>query len=566
VLSVLHIENIAIIELADITFDDRLNAMTGETGAGKSIVIDALGALLGARTSRELIRTGCDRAVVSAVFYGVPASAGPLLRELGAEPEEELLISREMFPDGRNVCKVGGRPVTVSQLRELGPYLAQIHGQHDAQSLLADERHIGFLDAFARTDLTAYRAAYGDWKEISRELDALRMDEDEKAKRADALQYRLDEIENAALVPGEEAKLLERRKLLRHAQKITEALDGAYASLYGGEDSQGNVRPGAMELLDGAADALASAQKFSEGLSAVSARLRETRFQLEDVTEELRSKREELEILPGEAEVVESRLDVLYKLKTRFGGAPDELIEKTAEWRRELDGILCSEETVRKLEARLDAARKSVTAEAAKLTLHRKKAAALLEKRLAAELEDLDMSKARFLVEMAAEGPAEAPGPNGADSVRFLLSANPGEPLKPLSKTASGGELSRIMLAIKNTLADGEEAVSLVFDEVDAGVSGRAAQRVAEKLRKVAAHKQVLCVTHLPQIAAMADTHFRIAKGVSGDRTVTSVDRLGYEERVEELARITGGSRITKATRDGAAELIQQAEMWKTDL
>ena len=562
-LSVLHIENIAIVELADITFDDRLNAMTGETGAGKSIVIDALGALLGARTSRELIRTGSDKALVSAVFCNVPDF--PLLRELGAEPGDELLVSREMFPDGRNVCKVAGRPVTVAQLRELGLSLAQIHGQHDAQSLLADERHIGFLDAFARTDIEPYRAAYQAWKDISREIAALRMDEDEKARRVDALQYRLDEVENAALIPGEEAKLLERRKLLRHAQRITEALDSAYAALYGDEE-----RPGAMELFDEAAEALSAAERYSEGLGAFVPRLREVRFQAEEITEELRAKREEMDVLPGEAETVESRLDLLHKLKSRFGAGPDELIEKVAEWRKELDGILFAEESIRKLEVRLAGAEKSVLAEAGKLTLHRKKAAALLEKRLVAELADLDMAKVRFLVEMTppvSETPvAETLGPDGADTVRFLLSANPGEPLKPLSKTASGGELSRIMLAIKNTLADAEEAVTLVFDEVDAGVSGRAAQRVAEKLRKVAAHRQVLCVTHLPQIAAMADTHFRVAKGVSGDRTITTVDRLGYEQRVEELARITGGSRITEATRGGAAELIAQAEAWKKEL
>ncbi|MCL2031125.1 MAG: DNA repair protein RecN [Oscillospiraceae bacterium] len=555
-LSVLRIENIAVIEAADITFDDRLNAMTGETGAGKSIVIDALGALLGARASRELIRAGCDRALVSAVFCGVPASAGPVLRELGAEPQEELLVSRELFPDGRNVCKVAGRLVTVAQLRELGLYLAQIHGQHDAQSLLADERHIGFLDAFARTALTAYRAAYKEWTGITREIGALRMDEDEKARRADALQYRLDEIENAALIPGEEGALLERRNRLRHAQKITGALDAAYAALYGDED-----RPGAIELLDGAAGALAGAERYSEGLGPAALRLREIGFQAEDVTEELRALRGEMDVLPGEAETVESRLELLHKLKSRFGAPPDELLEKAAEWRRELDGILFSGETLRKLEERLAGAGKRLTLEAETLTAARQKAAARMEKRLVAELAELDMAKVRFRVEL---GAAE-PGPDGADTVRFLLSANPGEPLKPLSKTASGGELSRIMLAIKNTLSDGEEAVTLVFDEVDAGVSGRAAQRVAEKLRKVAAHRQVLCVTHLLQIAAMADTHFRVAKGVSGDRTITSVDRLGYEERVEELARITGGSRIAEATRGGAAELLTQAEAWKKE-
>lgn len=550
-LSVLHIENIAVIELADITFDDRLNVLTGETGAGKSIIIDALGALLGARTSRELIRSGCGRALVSAVFYRLPASAEAIVREIGAEWDEEILVSREMFPDGRNVCKVAGHPVTVAQLRELGPHLAQIHGQHDTQSLLSDDRHLGFLDAFARTDAAAYQHAYRAWKQIEREMDALRMDEDEKARRMDTLRYRLQEIEDAQLTPGEEAELLERRKLLRHAQRVIEALDGAYAGLLGGEDAEA----GAIDLLDEAASSLRGAARYGESLGEWADRLAEIRYQAEDIAGELRGKREELELAPEELNGLESRLELLHRLKSKFGSPPDELISKMERWRQELDDITFAEEKLHTLEIKRAAAEQEAVKEAEKLTAHREKAAAALKERMVEELDALDMKRVRFDVEIT----EDKLGTDGADMVRFLLAANPGESLKPLSKTASGGELSRIMLAVKNVLAEADDAVSLVFDEVDSGVSGRAAQRVAEKLRQVAAQRQVLSVTHLPQIAAMADTHFRITKAVSGERTVTTVDRLTHDERVEELARIIGGSQITQATRDGAAELIAQA-------
>lgn len=546
----LHIENIAVIELADITFDDRLNVLTGETGAGKSIIIDALGALLGARTSRELIRSDCDKAMVSAVFYGLPDSAGTLLHEWGVSWEDELLVSREMFPDGRNVCKVGGRPVTVAQLRELGPHLAQIHGQHDTLSLLSEDRHLGFLDAFARTDMTAYQKAYETWKAIEREMDALRIDEDEKVRRLDTLRYRLQEIEDAQLTLGEEAELSERRKLLRNAQRVMETLDEAYMRLQGDEET------GAMELLDGAITALRGAARYSECFDEWAERLAELRYQAEDIAGELRGKREELELAPDELTAIESRLDLLHRLKSKYGVPPDDLIAKAEEWRRELDDITFAEEKLLALEAKRASAHKKAVGEAAKLTAVRTRAAGDLQARMVEELDALDMKKVRFAVEIA----EVKLGPEGADTVRFLLAANPGEPLKPLSKTASGGELSRIMLAVKNVLAETDECVSLVFDEVDSGVSGRAAQRVAEKLRQVATRRQVLSVTHLPQIAAMADTHFRITKEISGERTVTTVERMTYEERVDELARIIGGSTITQATRDGAAELIAQAQ------
>lgn len=531
--------------------------MTGETGAGKSIVIDALGAVLGARTLRELIRSGCARALVSAVFFGVPPSAAACLDALGIEFEKEIIVSREIFSDGRNVCKVNGRPVTVAQLRELGVHLVQIHGQHDTQSLLSEDRHLGILDAFARTDQQPYRAAYEEWKAIGREMDALRMDEDEKARRMDTLQYRIGEIEDAGLVPGEEAELLSRRKLLQNAQKITGALDAAYAGLYGDEDS-----PGAIELLDAAAQALDSISRVSESFLDLAGRASDLRYSAEDISGALREKRGEMELAPDEIAHVETRLDLLYKLKSKFGAPPDELILRAEKWKRELEDIAFAEEKLRALETKHSTAQKSLEEESRKLTKMRTKAAASLEKRVIQELEGLDMGKVRF---SAVIGEAQ-PGTDGADSVSFFLAANPGEPLKPLSKTASGGELSRIMLAMKNASADNDEAVSLVFDEVDAGVSGRAAQRVAEKMFSAAAKRQVLCVTHLPQIAAMADTHFLIAKGVSGERTVTSVTRLEYAERVEELARITGGSQITAATRDGARELIEGAQTWKNTL
>ena len=551
-LSLLHIENIAVIEQADITFEDSLNVLTGETGVGKSIIIYALGSLLGARSSRDLIRSGCPKALVSAVFYNPPSAVKAMLSEIGVEPEDELLISREMSADGRNVCKVGGKPATVAQLRELGQHLIQIHGQHDTQSLLDDEKHLGLLDSYAETDLGAYLERLQEQKAIEREINGLRISEEEKERQIDRLSYRVSEVEKAELVPGEEAELTEQRKRMKFAQRITDALNEAYTALFGTEDESG-----ASALLDTAADALSDGARYAENLGELAARLESLRIETADAAEELRDLRDEFEESPWDADYIESRLDLLHRLKNKLGFSPDELIDQCELWRQELDNIQFASQRLETLEKKREQAAEKTRKEAEKITKHRTQSARKLEKAIVSELADLDMQRVRFQIEI---NPAE-PGQTGADEIRFLLAANVGEPLKPLSSTASGGELSRIMLALKNVLASArEDGISLIFDEVDTGISGRAAQRVAEKLRAVSRRKQVLCVTHLPQIAAMADNHFRIAKGVSGERTVTTVNRLEYAQRVEELARITGGSQITPALLESAAELIAQAQ------
>ncbi len=553
-LSVLHIENVAVIEHADIVFDERCNVLTGETGAGKSIIIDSLGAVLGGRTSRDLIRSGSTKAVVSAVFYNSGKTSNELLSAWDLPISEEISVTREMMSDGRNICKVNGRPITVAQLKELGTHLVQIHGQSDNQSLALEEKHIDFLDAYGQIDVATFLEAYSAQKAIQKEINSLQMDENEKWRKIDMLQYRIEELDEADLQEGEEETLSEQKKLLKNAVKLTDAIETAYACLYGTEDSDG-----ALSLLDISADALKSASSLSESMQKLGDKLLEVKYSADDCAEDLQALRSEIESSPMDINEVEARLDLIYKLRRKYAMNVEELITANEAWKEELDNIRFSGEKLEKLQVKLSAAEKKTASEAEKLTKKRQSSAKKLEAEITKEIHDLDMTKARLSVEVTDTSISSS----GKDNVRFLFSANLGEPLKAISKIASGGELARIMLGIKNVLAQTDDVGTMVFDEVDAGVSGRAAQRVAEKLSDVAKGKQVLCVTHLPQIAAIADTHFRITKGVSGDRTVTTVDCLDYEGRVGEIARITGGSTITKVTSDSAAELIGQAAEYK---
>ena len=506
-LELLHIENIAVIEEADIRFRPGFNALTGETGAGKSIVIDAMGAVLGGRTSRELIRTGAGRAFVSACFSGVPADL-PGLVECGVSPDEngELLLQREIFEDGKNTCRANGRPVTVAQLRRVGGELLNIHGQHDGAQLLDEERHGAYLDRFGRTDepLAAYRQAYGVMADLAAQMAALRMDEAEKARRMDSLRFQIDELERAELVPGEEEELLERRNLLRNGEKYLSALAGADYSLSG--DDEGG---GAVAALRQAEEALSSVRTLGGELAELYKRLEAARCEVYDLAETIRDKREEFDFSPAELDAVESRTDLLYRLKKKYGATVEDCIAYLDKCRTELDAMETADDTLLRLEKRHAQAEKEVLAAGAALTQARQRAAKVLEERIQSELRDLDMRRVRFAIEFTPRDP----GPDGCDAIRFLMSANVGEDLRPIAKIASGGELARIMLALKNVLAEQESVGTLVFDEVDTGVSGRAAQKVAEKLAQVSRRKQVLCVTHLPQLAAMADTHFSVEKG-----------------------------------------------------
>ena len=557
-LELLHIENIAIIEVADIEFAPGFNALTGETGAGKSIVIDSLSAVLGQRTSRELIRTGAEKAFVSAAFSGM---APELTEELGIQLEADgtLLLQREIQTDGKNVCRVNGRPVTVGQLRALGARLLNIHGQHDGQQLLDEEQHIVYLDSFGRVESLAitYAEKYKNFTDIRRQIGALQMDEAEKARRVDTLQYQIEELKRAKLKPGEEEELTARRGMLRNAEKFLDAVAGADYAL-NGDDSGG----GALSALRQAQDALSGVRHLDDAFGQLYERLGEAYSEVYDIAATVEDKRGELDVSPGELDRVESRMDLLYRLKKKYGATVEDMLDYQARCEAELAQIEDAGDTLARLEQALSKAEKEARQAAQALSDARKAAAEQLTSQILAELQQLDMGKIRFAVDFA-EKPLDS---DGMDTVRFLMSANVGEELRPIHKIASGGELARIMLAMKNVLSEQDHVGTMVFDEVDTGVSGRAAQKVAEKMARISRRKQVLCVTHLPQLAAMADTHFSVEKGERGGRTYTEVRRLDREQRRRELARLTGGSHVSQTMLDGAEELLVQAEKFRAEL
>ena len=559
-LSLLHIENIAVISQADITFDQGFNVLTGETGAGKSIVIDSIGAIMGERTSRDLIRTGAKSARVSALFRDLPAL--PWFEEQGMGPDEngELLIERSIQADGKNACRVNGRPLLVTQLRELGQQLVNVHGQHDGQQLLDEECHLGYLDSFGGTQdvLEAFSTAYAQVRELRRERDKLQMDDGEKARRMDTLTYQIEELEKAELREGEDEELSQRREVLRNAERLTDAVDGAWQALTGGEDGEG-----AVSLLMEAGDRLAQGGRYSEGLRELSEKAEQLRCDADDLAELVRDLRGTLDFYPGELDEIEERLDRLYRLKKKYGGTVEEMLAYLERCREELDAIQFSEDRLNRLDKELEKALVQAGEVGKELSARRHTAAEELAKRIQSELTQLDMPKVRFQVEFAPKDAPDGMDATGMDTVRFFMSANVGEALKPINKIASGGELSRIMLALKNVLAETEQVSTLIFDEVDTGVSGRAAVKVARKLFEVSKGRQVLCVTHLPQIAAMGDVHFSVEKGEADGRTFTRVERLDRPRRREELARLSGGQ-ATAVMLEGAEELLATAQDYKT--
>lgn len=559
-LELLHIENIAIIERADIMFGRGFNALTGETGAGKSIVIDALGAVLGQRTSRELIRTGAEKAFVSAEFSGVPAEM-PGLAETGLSPEEDgtLLLQRELYGDGRNACRVNGRPVTVAQLRRIGAGLLNIHGQHDGQQLLDEEQHLAYLDRFGRVDdaLTRCAERYGTLRETRREIETLRMDEAEKARRVDMLHHQIDELERADLQEGEEEALLARRNILRSGEKFTAAITKADLCLNGGDEGMG-----AVSAIREAENALHALRSLGDEFAALSERLEALRCEAYDLAETIRDKKEAYEFSPQELDAVEARCDQLYRLKKKYGASVGDMLAYLARSREELDRIEYADERIAQLQETLREQEAAAMEAARALSALRRAAAQELEERISRELTELDMPKLRFAIDFQEKELSE----NGIDAVSFLMSANVGESLRPIQKIASGGELSRIMLAMKNVLAEQDSVMTMVFDEVDTGVSGRAAQRVAEKLARLSRFRQVLCVTHLPQLAAMADVHFGVEKGEADGRTRTNVLVLDRAARRREVARLSGGDPPSDTMLSGAEELLSAAESFKQSI
>lgn len=553
-LSLLHIENIAVIESADISFDGGFTVLTGETGAGKSIVIDAISAILGERAYRDMIRTGANKATVRAVFTGVPKLQW--FEDNGVEYDPETIVQREIFLDGKNVCRVNGSLVTVSILRKLGIQLINIHGQHDSASLFDEDNHLAFLDAFAGNE--ALRSDYGEKYEtvakLRREIDRLTMDEGEKLRRMETLKYQIAEIEKAELEPGEDERLEDRRKILQNAEKLSNGMETAVECLYGGDDTDG-----AAGLLAQAEYALARLSRFSDSFNALHERVADLMYQVQDAAEEVRDARDGLSYSADELEQIESRLDVIHKLRRKYGTTCEDILAYLDSARKELDDIEFADDHLERLKAKLQKAEKAAWGAAIALRENRKAAAKAMSERILTELTQLDMPRVQFSCEFRETELTVA----GADAVAFYMSANAGEALKPMSKVASGGELARIMLAMKNVLAEKDQVETLIFDEVDTGVSGRAAQKVAQKLKSVAAHKQVLCVTHLPQLAAMADTHFSVSKGEREGRTYTNLERLDRKQRREELARLIGGAAVTPALLESAEELLAQADAWR---
>ena len=546
-LSLLHIENIAVIECADISFDSGFNILTGETGAGKSIVIDAISAILGERAYRDMIRTGTSKASVRAVFTGVPELSW--FSENGVEYDPETIIQREVHLDGKNVCRVNGALVTVSILRKLGIQLINIHGQHDSASLFDEANHLQFLDAFAenQTLIDAYYEKYSAVAKLRKEIDRLHMDESEKLRRMETLRYQIDEISKAKLQPGEDETLEQRRKILQNAEKLSDGIHSAVECLYGGEDTDG-----AVSLLTEAERELARLVRYTDAYGQIHERVADLMYQVQDVAEELRDARDDLSYSADELEQIESRLDIIHRLRRKYGSSCEEILQYLDNAQQELDEIEFADDHVERLKLKCEKAEKEAWSAAKELRKNRMKAAEELSSRILSELAQLDMPKVQFSCNFTDTELT----PIGADMVAFYMSANAGEALKPMSKVASGGELARIMLAMKNVLAEQDHVSTLIFDEVDTGVSGRAAQKVAEKLRSVAKSKQVLCVTHLPQLAALANTHLLIAKEERNGRTYTTVTPLDLEGRKRELARIIGGANITETTLKSAEEML----------
>ncbi|WHH59629.1 DNA repair protein RecN [Petroclostridium sp. X23] len=571
VLSQLHIENIAIIEKLDVYFDEGLNVLTGETGAGKSIIIDSINMVLGERTSRELIRSGQDKAVVEALFYIHSGSIKDALNEYGIAPDDDgaLLICREIASEGKNVCRVNGRLVTTAILKEIGRYMVNIHGQHDNQSLLQIDKHIDFLDIFAGSQLIKTREQYDTVYQKSRSLETeikkISGDEREKERKIDLLQFQLNEIDNAKLKPGEIEELTERRLQLGNAEKIMSSVSEAYVLLYTGGKMGASVHDNMAEVLK----QLGEVERFDKKLNVMFKSLEELSFQFSELVYELRDYRENIEYDPAALECLEQRLDLIYKLKRKYGSSIEDILNYRDKIKQELDKLFSSEEKLLDLNNALNETRKQLQHLAGQLSAMRLEAARSLEERIIKELRELDMNKTRFKVQVdqmiTKDGGYEF-NRQGYDKVEFLISTNAGEPLRPLAKIASGGEMSRIMLAIKTVLSDIDEVNTLIFDEVDTGVSGRAAQRIAEKLSLIAQKKQVLCITHLPQIACMADQHYLIEKVVSDDKSTTHIEKLTQQNRKKELARIIGGALVTDLTLQHAEEMISIANKIKKDL
>lgn len=556
-LQLLHIENIAVIEQADIELSDGLTVLTGETGAGKSIIIDSIGAIMGQRTSRELIRGGAKKGFVSAVFTDLSNELRRELDELGLADEEEddtLRIQRQISADGKTVCRVNMKPVSAAVLRQLSPYLLNVHGQHDGQRLMDENCHIDFLDGYCGAEkiLAGYRPSYQKLLSLKRQITELDKNEQARLQRLDMLEHHLEEIEGASLHEDEEELLLEKKRRFDNAGRLMAALGGAMQALDGTEDGE----DGACVQLLTAANALRDVAEVSDELRKMADSAIELKYLAEDLRDSVAGQLDRAEFSAEERALVEERLDLIYRLRQKYGETIAEVLEYAARSREELETLECADE---RREALLESYRNELQRAkklANQLSETRREGARRLEKAIVAELCDLDMTRVTLQIKIETGSRLTA---KGLDGVQFLISVNPGEPVRPLSKVASGGELSRVMLAMKNVLTAGEPVGTLIFDEIDTGVSGRAAQRIAHKLREIGGKKQTLCVTHLPQIAAMGKHHLLIEKRAEGGRTYTDVHPMSRDERTREIARMLAGDTITETTLENARELLDRA-------
>ncbi len=566
----LEIHNIALIDKVGIELENGLNVLTGETGAGKSIIIDSINAILGERLSRDLIRTGKEKAVVEAVFQVDNSKMSDIFEELGIMPEDDgtLIISREFTLSGKNTCRINGKMATVSMLKEIGRRLVDIHGQHDNQSLLRTESHIDLLDSFGGEKIQSLKQKYlgflNEYKDVKNKLKGYTGDLNERERKIDLLKFQINEIKMAALKPGEDDDLNKQRVVLTNSEKIISCLSKAYESVFSGN----NIKNSAYDSINDAISSLNGIVKLNEEYAGIMRKLEEISYQIDDVIEGIRNEKDRIEYNPDLLEQIEERVDLIYRLKKKYGNTIEEVLEYCSKIEQELDDIVKSDEIIASLNLRLSEISRELLTLSKQINLKRTEAAAILESKIGMELEDLEMKKARFKVNIEFCDSGESADQlkftaKGLDKVEFLISPNVGEPLKPLSKIASGGEMSRIMLAIKTILADVDEMPTLIFDEIDIGISGKAAQKVGEKLSFISRGHQVICVTHLAQIACMADQHYLIEKEAVDDSTKTNVKKLGLLEVKNEVARILGGANISSITLKHAEEILETAKKFK---
>ena len=551
----LKIENVAVIEKAEVNFTPGFNVLTGETGAGKSILIDSINAILGNRTSRELVRSGAQKACIWATFERIPDSVKKQLEKCGSEANDDLLLYREINAEGKGSCRVNGMPATAAVVRDISAGLLSIHGQHDSQSLTNPALHLGLLDQYAqnRALFAEYYRRYRELVTVKRQLDALNASESDKQRRIEALTAEIDTIDAAALQPGEEKTLQERKNVITHAQSILEGITAAHLALAGDEDGE---QSGAADLLGGAVDGLQNSARLDETLAPMSERLNDLYYSARELATDLADRLDAYGFDTGELDQIESRLDTIYRIKQKFGMEVDELLARREAAAAELETFQSSGQKIAELKAQMQTLYAAAKEAAEKLTQSRLKGFAAMNKEMKAALEFLNMPGIRFALKHA-RGPLSS---HGQDTVEFLISTNPGEEPKPLAKIASGGELSRIMLAFKSALADRDALPTVIYDEIDTGVSGLAAGRIGQLLHQTAKGHQVLCITHTPQVAAFADNQLLIQKNVRNDRTFTEIHTLDMDGRVEVLARMISGDKVSELSLASARELIEKSK------